>query len=279
MPLFMDRHDLPGVTAAEVANMHLLDLPVSARHDVQFLSYWFDADAGAAFCLARAPAPDALAAVHRESHGQVPNRIIAVDETSVLRFLGRIEDPVDPASVTSPFRTILFTDLEGSTSLLSELGDSAYMALLGEHDLIIRRALVARRGREVKHTGDGVMASFDDVPHALACAIDILDRLDDRNVSSGAPALLVRIGMAAGEPVDRDDDLFGSTVNLASRICNAAHGGQILVSELVRELGIKDGFTFSPAGMRVLKGFPGPIALYELDRVARASPERASHPT
>ncbi len=279
MPLFMDRHDLPGVTAAQVAHMHLLDLPVSARHDVHFLSYWFDAAAGAAFCLARAPAPEALAAVHRESHGQVPNRIIAVDEASILRFLGRIEEPVDPASVTSPFRTILFTDLESSTSLLSELGESAYMALLDEHDLIIRRALVARSGREVKHTGDGVMASFDDVARALACAIDIRDRLDDRNGSRGAPALLVRIGMAAGEPVDRDDDLFGTTVNLASRICNAAHGGQILVSELVRELGIKEGFAFTPAGARILKGFPGSIALFQLDRLAPASRDRASPPT
>jgi class 3 adenylate cyclase len=262
----MDRHDLPDVTADDVVRMHVLDLAVSARHDVQFLTYWFDANDGAAFCLARAPSPDALAAVHRESHGQVPNRIIPVDEAGVLRFLGRIVDPVDPATVTSPFRTILFTDLKDSTSLLSDMGESAYMALLGEHDVIIRRALATARGREVKHTGDGVMASFEEVARALACAIEILDRLDARNGTSGPPALLVRIGLAAGEPVDRDDDLFGSTVNLASRICDVADPGQILVSEVVRDLGIEAGFAFSTVGARSLKGFPGSTALFQLDR-------------
>jgi hypothetical protein len=66
MPLFMDRHDLPGVTVEQVAQMHLADLPVSTRHAVQFLTYWFDPDSEAAFWLARAPGPDELAAVHRE---------------------------------------------------------------------------------------------------------------------------------------------------------------------------------------------------------------------
>jgi class 3 adenylate cyclase len=266
VPLYMDRHDLPGATAELVAHMHVLDLPVAERHDVEFLTYWFDAAAGAAFCLARASSPDALAAVHRDSHGNVPNRIIAVSEPSVLKFLGKIEDPGDQPVATSPFRTILFTDLQGSTARLSELGQRAYLALLAEHDVIIRRAVVAARGREVKHTGDGIMASFDEVADALGCAIHVQDELDRRNAGSGGPALLVRIGLAAGEPVDRDDDLFGSTVNLASRICDAADGGQILASEVVRDLGLEAGFTFLDAGSRVLKGFPGSTPLYELAR-------------
>ncbi len=73
---------------------------------------------------------------------------------------------------------------------------------------------MASHGREVKHTGDGIMASFDDVARALACAAAIQDGFDKRNASSEGPELLVRIGMAAGEPVDRGDDLFGSTVTL-----------------------------------------------------------------
>jgi class 3 adenylate cyclase len=268
MPLFMDRHDLPGVTAEQVARLHLLDLPVAARRGVEFLTYWFDADAGAAFCLARADHPDELTAVHRESHGQVPNRIIEVSESNILKFLGKIEEPGDRRPAESPFRTIMFTDLEGSTALLSAIGQSAYLALLAVHDVIIRRAIVAGHGREVKHTGDGIMASFDDDTKALACARDALDKFDERNATDGGPALLVRIGLAAGEPVDRDDDLFGSTVNLASRICSAANGGQILVSEFVRDLGTKAGFSFTAAGSRALKGFPGTTRLFELDRTA-----------
>jgi class 3 adenylate cyclase len=266
MPLYMDRHDIPGVTPEQVAQLHLLDVPVAARHGAEFLSYWFDAAAGAAFCLARARSPEVLAAVHRESHGQVPNRIIAVSEASVLRFLGRIEEPEDESGITNPFRTIMFTDLEGSTALLNGLGEPAYLALLAEHDVILRRVLVAQGGREVKHTGDGIMASFDEVAPALSCAIGILDGLDARNAVSEGPAIVVRIGLAAGEPVDRDDDLFGSTVNLASRICDAAVGGQILVSETVRDLGTREGFGFAAAGMKELKGFPDAPHLFELVR-------------
>lgn len=266
MPLFMDRHDIPGVTAEQVANAHRLDLEVEAKHDVHFLTYWFDAEAGAAFCLARAPGPEQLAAVHGESHGLIPNVIIPVAEENILKFLGRIEEPVEGAAVGNPFRAILFTDLQGSTSLLDSLGQAAYMVLLTEHDLIVRRALVATRGREVKHTGDGFMAAFDEVGRALDCAIAIQDGFDKRNAAESGPALRVRIGIAAGEPVDRGDDLFGSTVTLASRICDAATGGQVLVSEMVRDLGTDSGYHFVDAGAKPLKGFQEPIALFELRR-------------
>src|SRR5689334_6660603 len=136
----MDRHDIPGITPEQVAQAHLLDLAVAPKHNVQFLTYWFDAAAGAAFCLARAERPEDMAAVHAEGHGLVPNVIIPVVEDNVLRFLGKIEDP-GGAAAASGFRTILFTDLEGSTALLNDIGQSVFMLLLTEHDLVIRRAI------------------------------------------------------------------------------------------------------------------------------------------
>jgi class 3 adenylate cyclase len=268
LPLFMDRHDIPGITAEEVAQAHLVDLAIAPKHDVQFLTYWFDAEAGAAFCLARAARPEELAAVHAEGHGMVPNTIIPVVEDNILRFLGKIEDPGGSVASTA-FRTILFTDLQGSTSLLNEVGETAFMLLLTEHDLIIRRAIVAAHGREVKYTGDGIMASFDDVGRALTCAIAIQDGFDERNAGTAERALHVRIGMAAGEPVDRGDDLFGATVNLASRICDAAEAGQVLVSDAVRERGTSFGFRFVEAGTRPLKGFVDPTPVFELARDRR----------
>ena len=266
MPLFMDRHDVPGITAEQVAQAHLLDVSIAAKYGVQFLTYWLDVDAGAAFCLAKAAAPEDIAVVHGESHGLIPNVIIEVAEDNVLRFLGKIDEPADSAAVTSPFRTILFTDLQGSTGLLDALGQAEYMVLLTEHDLIIRRALVAARGREVKHTGDGIMASFDDVGRGLSCATAIQDGFEQRNAASEVQRLDVRIGIAAGEPVDRGDDLFGSTVTLASRICGAAEGGQVLVSEAVHDLGVELGYRFSDAGTRALKGFRDAVVLFELER-------------
>src|SRR4029079_8364746 len=264
MPLYMDRHDIRGITAEQVAQAHLMDLAASPRYGVEFLTYWLDGANNAAFCLANAPSPDEMQAVHRETHGLVSNEIIRVAEDDILRFLGRIENPTDAAHVASPFRIVLFTDLEGSTSLLNELGQAAYLLLLTEHDLIIRRALVSAHGREVKHTGDGIMAAFEDIADGLRCALAIEDGFDQRNAATGPPALRVRIGIAAGEPVDHNDDLLGSTVNLASRICQAADAGQVLVAGLVRELGAKEGFVFSRAGTRGLKGFPGHVARFEL---------------
>lgn len=266
MPLFMDRHDIPNATAEQVAAAHAADLVPGARHGVQFLSYWFDPDAGSVFCVAKAAAAENVVAVHREAHGLIPNQIISVSEDNVLRFLGKISEPSGPDQATSPFRTILFTDLEGSTAMLQGLGEAAYMVLLTEHDLIIRRAIVAALGREVKHTGDGIMVSFEDVGHALACAISIQDGFDARTASGGSPPLRVRIGMAAGEPVDHNGDLFGSTVNLASRICNAAKPGHTLVSDVVEDLGRKAGYELRKANVRRLKGFSEAPNVFELLR-------------
>ncbi len=279
MPLFMDRHDVPGASAADVAEAHMKDLELAGKHGVQFLSYWFDPDSGGVFCLARASAKENLEAVHQESHGLIPNEIISVPEDAVLRFLGKVHDPVDHTEITSPFRTILFTDLEGSTAMAEELGTSEFMSLLTEHDVIIRRALLASRGREVKHTGDGIMAAFEDVANALECSLAVQAGFEARNVESHGPSCRVRIGMAAGEPVDHNDDLFGSTVNLASRICAAATPGGILVSDVVRELGGERGFAFAEADRRTLKGFSKPVDLFALVGRAGGETPPAAEPT
>ena len=263
MALYMDRHDLPGVTAAEVAQAHMTDIAIEATYGVHFLAYWFDADHAEAFCLATAPGPGAMQEVHQAGHGLVPNEIIAVSEDEVLRFLGRVAEPADHGPVDSAFRTILFTDLEGSTSLLQEVGERAFMELLAEHDTIIRRSLLTWRGREVKHTGDGIMSSFDDLADALECSLAILSGFQARMADGAARGLRVRIGIAAGEPVDHNDDLFGSTVNLARRICDAAEPGHVLTSDVVHDLGAERGFAFRGRREMDLKGF-GVVSVFEL---------------
>lgn len=270
MPLFMDRHDIPGATPEQVAEAHALDLAPAKRHGVQVMSYWFDPDAGSVFCFAKAKVKDDLIAMHAEAHGLIPNKIIDVSEDNVLRFLGGVHEPANSSEITSPFRTVLFTDLEGSTALLERLGQAAFMVLLTEHDLIIRRALVSTHGREVKHTGDGIMASFNDVADALRAGMAIQDGFDARSESGMTPDLRVRIGMAAGEPVQHNDDLFGSTVNLASRICNAADAGHILVSDVVHDRGAASGFALRPMGDHTLKGFDTPTKVFELIRSGAA---------
>ncbi|MGI9646905.1 MAG: nickel-binding protein [Acidimicrobiia bacterium] len=268
MQLFMDRHDVPGSTPEMVAEAHARDLELAEEHGVLFVTYWFDDSSGQVFCLAKADEESQVEAVHLESHGLIPHEIISVSEDNVLRFLGNMTDPSDHTEIENPFRTILFTDLEGSTALLQNVGEAEFMLLLTEHDLIIRRALVTTQGREVKHTGDGIMASFEDVARALECSLAIQDGFDARAEAGQSPTLRVRIGMAAGEPVHHNDDIFGNAVNLASRVCDAADAGGILVSETVHELGTDRGFAFDAAGDRTLKGFSDPTPVFELLRAA-----------
>jgi class 3 adenylate cyclase len=260
----MDRHDLPGATAEDVARAHLADLSVQGRYDVTYTTYWFDPVAETAFCLVDAPSKEAAEAVHREAHGLVAGNIIEVDERSVRDFLGQIVEPTpgDPWVATA-FRAVLFTDIEDSTSLTQRLGDARAMQVIRDHDQVVRSAIAAHGGHVVKHTGDGIMASFLSVTRSLETAGTLQRDLAQRNRDAALP-FHVRVGIAAGEPITSDDDLFGATVQLAARLCAAAEPGAILVSGAVRELAVGKGFKFASCGDLVLKGFDEPVRAYEL---------------
>lgn len=260
----MDRHELSGVTAADVAAAHLADLAIQERFGVQFVNYWFDYERQHAFCLADGPDKASVEEVHRQSHGLVPNDVIEVDPDVLSRFMGGMtaHQPGVPY-VETAFRTILFTDIEGSTSLTQRLGDARAMAVLRRHDEIVRAALRRTGGSEVKHTGDGLMGSFRSVTGSLEAAIEIQQGLAAVDATDAGP-IRARIGIAAGEPVTERGDLFGAAVQLAARLCQRATPGSILVSGSVRDLALGKGFTFGkPARLR-LKGFDEPATAVEL---------------
>ena len=266
MPFFMDRHDLGDASAADVANAHVKDLAFQDRYDVDYITYWFDDVRHTAFCLARAPTAEAMAAVHRESHGGLPNQIIAVDDALVRQFMGGIAThPPGEPYVETAFRAIVFTDLEGSTALTQRLGDAGAMAVLRRHDAVVREALAAHGGSEVQHTGDGVMASFPSVTGALRAASQIQQSLSSAAPDGAEPlAVGVRIGIAAGEPVTERDDLFGAAVQLAARLCARAQPRSVLVSSAVRDLAVGKGFEFRKGGTLRLKGFDEPVRTFEV---------------
>jgi class 3 adenylate cyclase len=263
VPLFMDRHELVGLTALDVANIHLKDLEMEARFGVQLLTYWFDPDAQTGFCLAKAASADAVGDLHRSSHGALPNRIIEVDQRAVDRFMGGIVEraPGEPY-VETALRTIVFTDMEDSTTLTQELGDARAMALLRAHDEVVRESVGRHGGSEVKHTGDGLMAAFPSVAGAIESALRIQRRFAEEDV--GGIPVRVRIGMSAGEPVTEHSDFFGATVQLAARLAGRAEPGSVLVSSAVRDLAIGKGFTFRKRGSVRLKGFAEPVRAYEV---------------
>ena len=264
MPTYMDRHDGVTVTPEELAAAHALDVEVQARHGVNYLSYWYDRDAASVFCFVDAPNKEAAEAVHREAHGLVTSRIIEVEGDSVVRFLGGMPaHPVGEAHEDTAFRTILFTDMVGSTNITQRLGDAKAMELVRAHDLIVRGHLAECAGTEVKHTGDGIMASFASVARAIECAIAIQQAFDRHSTSAEHP-ILVRIGVSAGEPVAEGDDLFGAAVQLAARACNQAAAASILTSTAVRELCVGKAFTFEARGPFELKGFDELVPLHEV---------------
>jgi len=264
VPTYMDRHDGVTVTPEELAAAHALDVEVQARHGVNYLSYWYDRDAASVFCFVDAPNKEAAEAVHREAHGLVASRIIEVEGDSVVRFLGGMPaHPVGEAHEDTAFRTILFTDMVGSTNITQRLGDAKAMELVRAHDLIVRGHLAECAGTEVKHTGDGIMASFASVARAIECAIAIQQAFDRHSTNAEHP-ILVRIGVSAGEPVAEGDDLFGAAVQLAARACNQAAAASILTSTAVRELCVGKAFTFETRGPYELKGFDELVPLHEV---------------
>jgi len=186
----------------------------------------------------------------------------AIDE-----FL-RDEVPTTTPDAPGAFRTILFTDVEGSTVLTDRLGDAKARELLREHERITREALKAHDGSEVKTMGDGFMASFGSATKALECSIAIQQAFAERN-DSADETIRVRIGLNAGEPIAEDDpggrgDLFGTAVNMAARIAAKAEAGEILASNVVRELVAGKEFLFSDRGDTELRGFEDEVRLFEL---------------
>ncbi len=169
---------------------------------------------------------------------------------------------------------LLFTDLVGSTELLGRLGDDAADELRRDHFALLRRSVAEAGGREVKTLGDGLMATFDSPQAALRSAVAIQRAVDAANLLNPDRALAVRVGIHAGEPAQEDGDLFGTPVVVAKRLCDAAQGGQILASELVRALvGSRGGFRFRTSGRYQLKGLAEPMAVVALEwRETAASP-------
>jgi class 3 adenylate cyclase len=269
MPLYMDIHNLPeGATAEDVAKAHEKDVETQRKHGVEYTKYWMNEKAGKVFCLCHAPNAEAAEQVHREAHGLMPDKIIEVQPELAESFLGGVETNAAGAAIfpggsgdarDPGVRTVLFTDVVNSTTLTQSLGDKAALAIVGVHDTIVRDALSASGGREVKHTGDGIMASFVSAASAVRCAIQIQRELDKHAQTNSEHPLKVRVGAAAGEPVEQNNDLFGSTVQLAARLCAHAHPEQILVSNAIAELCIGKGLSFEDVGEVSLKGFNSPV--------------------
>ena len=167
-------------------------------------------------------------------------------------FLGGASTPA-PSTVT-----LLFSDMVASTELLQQLGDSVASEIFRDHTALLTRAVATHRGTFIKQMGDGILATFTAASAAVRCAVAVRAEIVARNMAAPT-ALRVRIGLAAGEPIADGDDLFGSVVHLAARVCTAARPDEVLVTDTVYHLVDAKGFRFGPARSVRLKGFAQPV--------------------
>lgn len=226
--------------------------------------------------LHRRGAPRPLPEVVRALAARIPQaRLTMLDGTSPAPFIGDLEraacaihdflgdapaPPVVPVGSTAHGPVaILVTDVEGSTALTEQLGDAGAREALRAHERIVRDALAAHGGSEVKTTGDGFIAAFPSVTRAVECAVAV-----QRALAVVPDAVRVRMGINAGEPIVEAGDLFGTAVILAARVAGAARGGEILVADVVRQLTAGKGFRFTERGEVALRGFAVPVRICEV---------------
>lgn len=160
--------------------------------------------------------------------------------------------------------TILFTDVEGSTDLVRELGDHGARAILRRHDEVVQTAITKHEGTEVERAGDSFMAAFITARQAVACAMDIQQALAAGRKKEAEAPIQVRIGMDTGEIIAEENRYFGSTVFRAARIADLAPAGRILISEATKVLASQAGFEFEDLGEHELKGLGPGHRLYEV---------------
>jgi adenylate cyclase len=184
-----------------------------------------------------------------------------------------VERP-DLARVTPDGRVvILFSDIEESTALNERIGDRAWVKLIGAHDKLIQERVRKREGHVVKSQGDGYMVAFARADQAVRCSIEVQDALSKDAQRRRHEEIRVRIGIHMGRSVRRGDDLFGRNVAMAARVAAAAEGGEILVSQTVRDaVQDCDDVSFDEGREVELKGFSGSYRLFAVE--AAAEPER-----
>jgi AraC-like DNA-binding protein len=240
----MDVHIVPGVKAKDVAEAHRKDLLHQDEFECNCMTYWIDEKRESIFCLIEAPDKRAVEKMHSRAHGLVPNKVIEVNNTIVESFLGRIYDPEDAVATTdglkvfsdSALRVLLITKITDPALLQYKLGQQEATELLNQQNIIIRKNIVECGGREVEHGGTGFIISFSSAAKAVSCAIAIQTQI----LQADAKETGLRLAINAGEPIEKSDDLFGDTLQLADYLCAIAQDVQVAVTSKVKELISKD---------------------------------------
>lgn len=240
MPIFMDLHIVPGISAKDAAQAHWEDLKIQDEYGCRCMTYWVDEDRGCAFCLIDAPSKHAVKEMHEKAHGLIPHEIIQVNSNVIEAFLGRIQDPKifhslgdnklkifnDPA-----FRVIMVCSIDDKKILQVTLGKEKANKLTDLFLNIFQNNIRKSEGKVAELRGEDFTGSFLSVSQAVQCAITIQNSLH-----IAADFLKLRIGIHAGLPVIKGDTFFGEAVKIARYLYLTARENQIVLSSLTKEL-------------------------------------------
>lgn len=244
MPIYMDKHIVPGIEAKHAAEAHREDLKIQDLYNCRCMTYWVDEAKGSAFCLIDAPNEEAVRELHEAAHGLLPHEIIQVNSNVVEAFLGRIHDPEtytivggeelkvfnDPA-----FRVILIAKTTPLGLLRHNMGVDKTSRLERLLHQSIESQVLKHEGSIVELPQAEYVVSFVSVYQAIRCALAIQHELH-----IAAELLGLKIGLHAGVPVDKHDAIFGGTIKFASYLCNIGDIGKITLSALINELSKSD---------------------------------------
>ncbi len=257
-PIYMDRHDLPGVTARDVAEAHHADVKIQDKYNCHALTYWFDEERGNAFCLIEAPDKEAVKNMHDQAHGLVPHQLIEVDRNLVKAFLGRIEDPVNPdadqplALNESAFRVIMSTELKEAALLKSKLGAAAFYDAVRFVKEAVQAKIEKHRGSIVGKIRESSLSSFTQASAAVLCAMDIQAAITQHTIPGTEIKLQLNIGLHAGTPVTDSPDIFGQTIQMAKQLSSLGPKGCIVASSLVGNMLKHDNVSVTSPILKIL---------------------------
>ena len=255
----MDRHDLPGVTAKDVAEAHQADLNIQHEYGCRGLTYWFDEIRGIAFCLVEAPDKGAVERMHNHAHGLIPHQIVEVDNRMVETFLGWIEEveslpdkdrTVNGRTGISAYRIILATELFTSNLAVRRNGHTGARGPMQTFLEIVRNTVRDHGGSNVDPTDDIHLTSFVSVKDALNCALSIQKCC---RVQLSGCEFLPGMGISAGHPVTMGHDFFEEAIIQAKRLSRLAGRNVVMISAEVSELAMRENVSVAgEVGIRLL---------------------------
>jgi AraC-like DNA-binding protein len=243
MPLYMDIHSVPGVKSRDVAEAHRKDLMYQNEYGCNCMTYWIDEERESIFCLIEAVNKDAVKEMHHKAHGLVPHKIIEVSSALVQSFLGRIYDPDDAYTengvkvFTDPsYRLLLVTVTEDHALLRHCMGAEKADQLIQRHNELIRKNIKIHNGSEAEHKGEGFVASFVSASNALACSIAIKNDMP----AEDAALLDFKMALNGGEPIEKSNNLFGDTLQMAGYLCTLTTYARIAIAGKIKDLVSKE---------------------------------------